>query len=134
MLKKTVWMEYVVATGITLLLDVLLLIPALLFTEKPAAFLCGLGLGSTVMLVCLFLMKQMLVTVSGGHNPQKIWWLVLRAVLIAGTLILGICSPAVHAAAVVLPFLYQRSIITVLAFLKYDDETEKTVVKTYKKP
>ncbi len=96
--------------------DILIWLVSLCFTgfhlSVPLGLLCGTG----AMLCNLLLLRRMIVTAVYYGKTRSFGGYLLRCLIASAAIAAGLIFEQISAAAVILPFLYQRLIIAVIAW------------------
>ncbi|MBR3631229.1 MAG: hypothetical protein IKN55_12265 [Oscillospiraceae bacterium] len=111
-LHKELWF----AAVCTVILDVLLWLGSLLFTEPGIAFPIGLLLGSAGMLANLLLLRRTIRNAVYHGKTKDMAGYLIRVGIASGVIAIGLLSEYVSAAGAVLPFLYPKLIFGILSF------------------
>lgn len=104
------------AVWMSIVLDVLIWLVSLAFAGLTPGVPLGLLCGTGAMLCNLLLLRRMVRMAVYSGRTHSFGGYLLRCLIASAAIAAGLCFEMINAAAVILPFLYQRLIFAVLAW------------------
>lgn len=108
--------EIRLAVWMSIALDVLIWLVSLAFTGLEPGVPLGLLCGTAAMLCNLLLLRRMVCMAVYSGRTRSFGSYLLRCLIASAAIAAGLIFDTINAFAVILPFLYQRIILAVLAW------------------